>query len=75
MRSEKGIPAGLQSNWEPWRQASEHLGVLAINLEAPATYLGARQITVEQSGKNTIFFGNTAGVPGNHTYYFSFNDF
>jgi len=24
---------------------------------------------------NDIFFGNVAGVPGNHCYYLSFNDF
>jgi len=37
-------------------------------------HLGARWITVEQSGKN-IFFGNAANAPGNHSYYISFNDF
>jgi len=37
-------------------------------------HLGARWITVEQSGKN-IFFGNAAGAPGNHSYYLLFNDF
>jgi len=37
-------------------------------------HLGARWITVEQSGKN-IFFGNAAGAPGNHSYYISFNNF
>ena len=43
----------------------EHLG-------APATFLGAPRITVEQSGKNNIFFGTAAGAPGNHSYYLSF---
>jgi len=50
------------------------LGAPATTLGAPATCLGAPQITVEQSGKNNIF-GNAAGVPGNHSYYLSFNDF
>jgi hypothetical protein len=36
------------------------------SLGAPATSLGAPQITVEKSGRN-IFFGNTAGAPGNHS--------
>ena len=44
------------------------LGALVISLGAP-------RITVEQSGKNNIFFGNAAGAPGNHSYYLSFNDF
>jgi hypothetical protein len=44
------------------------LGAQAISLEAP-------QITVAKSGKNIIFFGNTAGVPGNQSYYLSFNKF
>ena len=46
----------------------------ATNLGAPATCLGAPRTTVEQSGKNNILFGNAAGVPGNHSYYSSFND-
>jgi len=37
-------------------------------------HLGARWITVEQSGKN-ILFRNAAGAPGNHSYYLSFNNF
>jgi len=36
-------------------------------------HLGARWITVVQSGKN--IFGNAAGAPGNHSYYLSFNNF
>jgi hypothetical protein len=57
-------------------------GVLATNMRALATNLGvlvtgpgAPRITVEQSGKNNIFFGNAAGAPGNHSYYLSFNNF
>jgi len=42
---------------------------------APTTSLGAPRITVEQSGKNNMFFGNAAGVPGNHSYYQLFNNF
>jgi hypothetical protein len=46
--------------------------VPAAILGAPATYLGAPRITVEQSGKNNIFFGNAAGAPGNHSYCIQF---
>ena len=81
IRPDEGIPAGLQSNWKLWQQAWErqqqaqkHLEVTATNLGAPATCQGAPRITVEQSGKNNIFFGNAAGAPGNHSYYLSFND-
>jgi len=49
------------------RQAWKHLGAPATNVGAPATNLGAPasclgapRITVEQSGKNNIFFGNAA---------------
>jgi len=54
--------------WERQGQSWEHLG-------APTTCLGAPRITVEQSRKNNIFFGNAAGAPGNHSYYLPFNDF
>jgi len=43
------------------------LGVLMTSLRAPATSLGAPRITVEQSGKNNIFFGNAAGAPGSYS--------
>jgi len=49
------------------------LGGPTTSLGAPATSLGAPRIIVEQSRK-TIFFGNAAGAPGNHSYYLSFND-
>jgi len=52
----------------------EHLGAPATSLGVPTTSLGAPRITVEQSGKNNMFFGNAAGAPGNHSYYISFND-
>jgi len=45
-----------------------------MNLRVTATCLGTSQITVEQSRNNNIFFGNTAGAPGNHSYYLLFND-
>jgi len=75
--------------WEHQRQAREHqpqalehLGVLATSPGAATAdlcvatiNLGAHQITVEQFGKHIIIFGNAAGVPGNHSYYLSFNDF
>jgi hypothetical protein len=79
IKPNEGITAGLDSNWERRRQAWEHqhqawehLGAPATNLIAPATSLGALQITVEQSGK---IVARDAGVPGNHSYYISFNDF
>jgi len=50
------------------------LGAPATLLGAPPASLGAPRITVEQSGKNNIIFGNVAGAPGNHAYYLSFND-
>jgi len=50
------------------------LGAPATSLGAPATSLGAPHITVEQSGKNNVFFGNIAGVPRNHSYYLSFHN-
>ena len=46
----------------------ERMGVLATSQGAPG-------ITVEQFGRNNIFFGNTAGGPRNHSYYLSFKDF
>ena len=46
------------------------LGAPVSILGVPASILGAPQITVEQPGKNNIFFGNAAGAPGNHSYYF-----
>jgi len=57
-----------------WAQATS-LGAQATSLGAQATSLGAPRITVEQSEKNNILFGNAAGAPGNHSYYLSFNDF
>jgi hypothetical protein len=61
-------------DWECRRQAWEYLGARTTSLGAPATSLGAPRITLEQSGRNNNFFGNTAGAPGNHSYYLSFND-
>jgi len=59
-----------------------YLGALMIILGAPTTSLGtlppclgAPQTTVEQFGKNNIFFGNAAGAPGNHSYYILYNNF
>jgi len=51
------------------------LGAPATGRGAPTTSLGAPRITVQQAGKNNIFFGITAVAPGNHSYYLSFNDF
>jgi hypothetical protein len=77
------------SDGEHVRCTWELLGVLATSLGAPTTSLGmpttslgalmtslgAPRITVKQSEKNEIFFGNIAVAPGNHSYYVSFNDF
>ena len=51
------------------------LRVPAICLRVPARSLGVPRITVEQSGKNNICFGNAAGAPGNHSHCISFNNF
>jgi len=56
-------------------QSLENLGAPTTSLGAPATCLGAPRITVEQSGKNNIFFGNAASAPGNHRYCLLFNNF
>jgi len=74
IRPLEGISAGLQRNWERQQQASERGTQAWEHLGAPGTSLGAPRITVEQSEKNNIFFGNAAGVTGNHSYYLSFND-
>jgi len=73
------------TNAVAFRCTWERLGALATRLGAPTTSLGAPGSADEkpgstsnhcrQSGRNNIFFGNTAGAPGNHSYYLSFNDF
>jgi len=70
----EGIPAGLQSNWELQRKAWERRQQAWEHLGAPATSPVAPRITGEQFRKNNIIFGNAASVPGNHSYYLSFND-
>jgi len=65
----------LPQSWVRRGHSWEHLGMPTTSLGAPATCLEAPRITVEQSGKNIIFFGNAAGAPGNHSYYLLFNDF
>jgi hypothetical protein len=67
-----GTPWSTGENfvWCTW----DHLQVLATSLDAPVTSLGAPRITVEQSGKNIIFFGNAASAPGNYNYYLLSND-
>jgi len=77
MQWPSGAPGRTWKRW-PWLwksrlQAWEHLGVPATSLGAPMTSLWARRITVEQSGKNVIFFGNAAGAPGYQSFYLSFN--
>jgi len=69
-------PAGAPGRtWERWRQACDHMGAPTTTLGMPATTLGALPLTVLQSARNNLFFGNTVGAPGNHSYYLSFNDF
>jgi len=66
-----------ECQWQAWErqwQDWEHLGALVTTLKALATSLCACRITAEQSGKNIIICGNTAGVPGNHSYYLLFNN-
>jgi hypothetical protein len=46
-----------------------------IWLGAMVTSLAAARITVEQLGRNTIWFGNAAGASRNYSYYLSFIDF
>jgi len=79
----------LQSTEENIGCTWEHLEVLPTCLEGlqismgmPITILGvlvkilqAPWITTELSQKNNICFRNTAGTPGNHSYYLSSNDF
>jgi hypothetical protein len=36
--------------------------------------LGAPSIALEQTDKNNISFGNTAGVAGNHSYWILLNN-
>jgi len=80
-----GTPRSAEENfgctWEHLGVPASSLGAPATSfgapttsLGAPATSLGVPQITVHQAGKNNIFFGNTAGAPGNHSYYISIND-
>jgi len=75
-----GIPLSARENFEcTWvnpAAPATSLGVPATSLGVPATSLGALapslgapRVTVEQSGKNDIVFGNAAGVSGQHSYY------
>jgi hypothetical protein len=64
----------FEMTWERWQHAWKHLGALATGLGAPATSLVAPRITVNKPVNKDIF-ENVAGVPGNHSYYSSFNDF
>jgi len=78
--------AGIYKVWcQPW----EHLGspatslgaltrslsVLPTSLVALSTFLGAAGNAGNKPGKIDIFFRYTTGARGNHSYYFSFNDF
>jgi len=64
-----------QEAWEHLQHAREHLGVLTTSRGPPATSLGIPSITVSQSRKNTIFYANATGAPGNYSYFILFTDF
>jgi len=71
-----------RSTGENFRCTREHLEApatsrvaLPTSLGVPLTNLASPRITVEQSGKYNIFFGNAAGAPGNHSYYLLSIDF
>jgi len=57
------------------RVPTTSLRAATTTLGVPTASLGTPLITVWLSGNNNILFGNIAGVPGNHSYYISFNDF
>jgi hypothetical protein len=68
--------------WEQLGAAVTCLGVLVTSLgallpwlRAQAADLGAPRITIEQSGLNNFFFGNTGDAPGNYSYHILFNNF
>ena len=50
-------------------------GSWATHLAAWARSLGAPGMAIELSGKSNIFFVNTAGAPGNCSYYLLLNAF
>jgi len=53
----------------------DQCGGLLVYLGSLTTRLAAPPITVAQSGKNDIFFGNATAAPGNHSHYVSLHDF
>ena len=65
----------FRCTWEHLGAPETRLGAPTTSLGAPAASLGSPRITVEQSGRNNIFFGNAAGASGNYSYNLSFNDF
>jgi len=68
-------PLAFRWTWEHLTAPATGRGAPMTSLGAQATSLSAPQITVEKSGRNNIYFGCTAGAPGNHSYYLSFNNF
>jgi hypothetical protein len=62
-------PHTLRRRITPLLSSGDGLGCIAEHLGELMKCLGAPQITVEQSEKNNIFFGNTAVAPGTHSYY------
>jgi len=50
----------FRCTWKHLSAPATSLGVPMTSLEVPAMNLGAPPITVQQSGKNNIFFGNAA---------------
>lgn len=51
------------------------LGAPSTRLGIHVTSLGAPRKTGKKPGRNNIFFGNSADVPGNYCYYLLFNEF
>jgi hypothetical protein len=53
----------FRCTWEHLGAPVTRLGALTTSMGAPATNLGMPRMTVEQSGKNYIFFENTVSAP------------
>jgi hypothetical protein len=68
------VGENIKCNWKHQGVLVTSLGALMTSSGVPATCLGVPRITLDQSGKYNIFFGNTAGGPENHSYYLLFKD-
>jgi len=65
------IVIGLGTPWSP----GDKPGSTCDNSGSAGNESGSASNHSRAVGKNTIFLGNAAGAPGNHSYYLSFNDF